>query len=139
MSQTIESGPQKHSIILATIIVGVLLGGLILITVFSLLMPDAVGKMVTNSLPFDWLIAVWMFFTSFTSPNLLVVGDTGMEVQIWRWKRLLPWDAIDKVVTDPYQLYVYSRYLPWVTIVAGIPFSSSSVDLLSIRDELTIG
>ena len=122
MSQKIESGPQKHSKILATIIVGVLLGGLILITIFGLLMPDEVGKATTDSLPFCWLIAIWGFFITFTSPNLLVVGETGMEVQIWRWKRLLPWDAIDKVVTDQYQLYVYSRYLPWVTVVAGIPF-----------------
>lgn len=113
--------PKPLSTILQITFVAIPTICLIAVTLLSLWMPDATGKGVTNSIPFGWLIWVFGFLVTFSSPSLLIVDDTGMEVHIFGWRCFLRWQDIDGVVVNRYQTFVYSNQLPWVSYLGSIP------------------
>ena len=93
---------------------------LILLTFFGLSMPDVVGKLVVISIPLWWIVTFYMILGSASSPSMLIADDDGIQIQIWWWKKFLSWQDIDKVVEDPYHIYIYSKKLPLISIVSGV-------------------
>ncbi len=93
---------------------------LLLLSVFSILMPEVVGKTAASTIPLWWIVLLYIILASAASPTLLIVDDFGLHLQIWWWQTALSWYDIDKVVEYKNHTFVFSKKLPLISLLSGI-------------------
>ncbi|MBZ0302698.1 MAG: hypothetical protein K8J31_23335 [Anaerolineae bacterium] len=93
---------------------------LLILTILGSFQPHILGKIVTDLLPFGWLIGFYMLLSTGSSPSQLNANHEGIQVQIWWWRVFLYWSDIEAVKANSYQMYIYSRKLPPISSITGV-------------------